>query len=147
MIQIKPHSPWHNSAKQGVGIIKSSGARLMRNTDNMPVLWEWELECEDMVKSFTVRPIPRLQGRTPHEHIMGEKAEITELVHLFWYGLVHYWSQHSFPDVKECLGRFLGIAHNVGSAMWYYIVTSQPKTGEIKVSSCSAVRNLTEEEL
>ena len=118
----------------------------MRNTDAPAVLWEWVLDYEAEVKSFTVIPIPRLQGRTPHEHMTGEMPDITELVQFCWYGLVYYWSQHSFPDDRECLGHFLGIAHNFESAMCYYILPYQPKTGETKVLYHSTVRNLTEEE-
>ena len=90
-------------------------------------------------------PIPQLQGRTPHERITVETSEITELVQFFLYVLVYYWSQHSFPDDKVCLGLFLGIAQNVGFAICYYILRSQPKTGETKVLSCSTVCNITEE--
>ena len=69
--QIKPNSQWQNSADQGVGILKRGGARLMRNTGTPSVLWEWDLDYESEVKSFTVRLIPQLQGRTPHENITG----------------------------------------------------------------------------
>ena len=50
--------------------------------------------------SCTVSPIHRLQGRKHYEHMTGETHEITELVWFLWYGLVYYWSQHSFPDGK-----------------------------------------------
>ena len=91
-------------------------------------------------------PIPKLQGITPHEHMKGETLEITELVNFYWYVLVYYWSQHSFPDGKECLGRFLGVVNNFGSAMCYYIFPSETNTGETRVLYCSTVCNLTEEE-
>ena len=76
----------------------------------------------------------------------GETPDITELVQFCWYCLVYYWSQHSFPDGKEFLGRFIGIVHNVGSAMCYFIFPCQPKTGETKVLSHSTVCNLIQEE-
>ena len=128
-IHIKPHSPWKNYAKQGVGILKRGVARLIRNTDAPPVLWEWDLDHEAKVKICTVSPIPWLQGRTLHEHITGDTTEITELVQIRWYGLVYYWIQHSFPYGKEFLGRFLGIVHNFGFDMCYFILLPQPKTG------------------
>ena len=59
--KIEPHSPCHNSTKQGLGMLKRSGARLIHNTDAPPVLWEWYLDYEDEVKSCTVIHIPRLQ--------------------------------------------------------------------------------------
>ena len=52
-----------------VGILKRGGALLMRNTNNPPFLREWDLYYEAEANSFTVVPIPRLQGRTPHEHM------------------------------------------------------------------------------
>ena len=60
----------------------------MRNANAPPVLWEWALNFEAEVKSCTVSPIPRIQGRTPHEHMTGETPDITELVQFCWYGLV-----------------------------------------------------------
>ena len=86
---------------------------------------EWALYYEDEVNIFTVIPIPLLQGRTPDEHMTGETPDITGLVRFCWYSLLYYWSQHSFTNSKECLGPFLGIAHNVGSAMCYYSLTYQ----------------------
>ena len=44
--QIEPHSPWKNSDKQGVGMIKRNGAHLLRKTDAPPVLLEWVLYYE-----------------------------------------------------------------------------------------------------
>ena len=98
--QIKPHIPWQNSAEQGVGVLKRGGARLVRNTDAPPVLWEWELDYEAEVKSCTVSTIPRIWEIILHEHMTGETSYITKLVQLRWYGLVYYWSHNSFPDSK-----------------------------------------------
>ena len=72
----------------------------MRNTGTPSVLWEWDLDYESEVKSFTVRLIPQLQGRTPHENITGQMPDITELFQFCWYGVAYYWSWHSFPDGK-----------------------------------------------
>ena len=76
-----------------------------------------------------MRPIPRLQGITPHVQMTGEMHNIPKLVQFSWYGLVYYWSQYSFPGGKECLGCSLGITHNVGSTMCYYILPFQLKIG------------------
>ena len=62
----------------------------MRNTDAPLVLRDWELDYEAKVKSCTVSPIPLIQVITPHEHMMGETSDITELVQFCWYGLVYY---------------------------------------------------------
>ena len=71
MTQIQPHSPCQNYTEQGVGILMRGRVRLMRKTDDPPVLWYWYLDCESKVKSCTVSPIPRLQVRTPHKHMTG----------------------------------------------------------------------------
>ena len=67
------------------------------------------------------------------EHLTGETPNITELCQFHWYGLVYFWNENNFPDNREKLGRFLGVAHNVESAMCYYVLPAQPKTGEMKV--------------
>ena len=58
-----------------------------------------------------------------------------ELVQFCWYGLLYYWHENDFPEENECLARFLGIAHNVGSSICYYILLLQLKIGETIILS------------
>ena len=83
-----------------MGILKRGGMRLMRNTEAPSVLWEWDFDYEDEGNSCTVIPIPRLKGGALYEHMTLETPDITKLVQFHWYGLVSYWSQHSFHGGK-----------------------------------------------
>ena len=118
----------------------------MHNTDAPPVLWEGALYYESQVKSFIESYIYQLQGRKPYKYLTGQTPDITGFVQFCWHGSVYNWIQNSFTDGKNFLGCFLGIAHNVVSAMCYYILPSQPKTRETNLLYPSTVCNLTEEE-
>ena len=89
-------------------------------------------------------PTSATNGRTPVEIITGETPDISEMLHFDFFGWVKYYDPYmnSFPKQCEALGRWLGIAHDVGQAMTYYILKDN---GEIVVRS--SVRNLTDEEL
>jgi hypothetical protein len=42
---------------------------------------------------------------------------------------VYYWTPaKGFPSTKEAIGRFVGIAENIGDFMTYYILTD---TGQV----------------
>ena len=62
----------------------------MHNMDAPPFLWDWYLDYEAEVNSCTLIPIPKLPGKTPHEHITVEMPDITELVQflLVWFSIL-----------------------------------------------------------
>ena len=67
----------------------------------------------------------KLNWRTPIEVATGETPDISNLLQFYWYEKVYYYDHStSFPDSKEKLGRFVGIAENVGDTLFYKILTS-----------------------
>ena len=146
MTTTEPHSPWQNLAEMGIKHLKTHVHRMMRKRNAPASLWEWATCYFALIKSNMASSIPWLKGRTPHKYLTGETPNITKLCQFHWYGLVYYWGENNFPDNCKQLGRFLGVASNIGSAMCYYVLPVQPKMGEMKVLSCSMVHNLMDEE-
>eukprot|EP00957_Ditylum_brightwellii_P021842 1647717-Ditylum_brightwellii.AAC.1 len=62
----------------------------------------------------------QLYGWTPFEHMMGFTPSISKMIEHEWYGWVWYWC----PVQKDnALGRWLGLAHDVGQGLCSYILT------------------------
>ena len=56
----------------------------------------------------------------------GETPDISNLIQFHWYERVYYYDPlTSFPESKEKLGRFVGIAENVGDTLTYKILTEK----------------------
>ena len=65
-----------------------------------------------------------LGWRTPIEVATGETPDISNLMQFHWYKKVYYHDPvASFPESKEKLGRFVGIAEHVGDTLTYKILT------------------------
>ena len=72
------------------------------------------------MQSNTVWDIYKLHGETPQTVMSGETADISQSCKLSFYKWVMFWEQSKlvpFPDENPTLGRYLGVAINVGPAM------------------------------
>ena len=107
-------------------------------------LWDYSLELEGLIRSATCHDLYDLDGQTPHAKLFGEPADISAICEFAWYGWIMFYDSpdHTFPDLKFELGRWLGPARDVGSALTYHILKPN---GE--VIPRSTVRHLTEEEM
>ena len=56
---------------------------------------------------------------------MGQTIDISEWLYFEFYDLVWYWDERKadMADDPKMIGRWLGIAHRVGSNMTYWILT------------------------
>jgi hypothetical protein len=86
--------------------------------------------------------VKSLGDRTPIEWLLGYTPDITVLLQFqFWEPVYYAKYDAKFPaDTTEALGRFVGIAENVGHAMTFKVLT-----GEGKVIHRSVVRTATGE--
>jgi hypothetical protein len=70
--------------------------------------------------------------------VTGSTADISQLVEFGWYDWVFFWDTSiSYPDNKEILGRYLGLAPDIGPAMAARILKAN---GEVVVRSTFYVR-------
>jgi hypothetical protein len=94
------------------------------------------------VRSLTAQPLFSLHESTPFELVTGNMPDISEYLAFEWYQPVYYYDQTTFPNQHELLGRWIGVAHNVGQAMCFWLL---PKSG-VPIAR-TMVRAVTEAEL
>ena len=75
-------------------------------------------------------------GRTPIEIITGDTADISEYLNFGLYDWVLYKNNAGYSETK--IGRMLGISHQVGPLMSYWILPLS-----CHVISCTTVQRLT----
>ncbi len=80
------------------------------------------LKWEASLQSNTAWDIYKLKGETPETVLSGETANVSQFCELSFYKWVMFCDEPvKYPDDNPVLGRFLGIAIDVGPAM-----TSKP---------------------
>src|SRR5512137_399541 len=92
-----------------------------------PELWLQALMYMCYSQNHTA--ILSLGNRTPTEWLLGYTPDITVLLQFqFWEPVYYAKYDAKFPaDNTEMLGRFVGIAENVGNAMTFKILTEEGK--------------------
>ena len=106
-------------------------------TNAPEVLWDYGLEWCALVRSHTAHNIRSLDGRVPATRVTGDTADISHLAEFGWYDWV-WFVEHKTSDGQEetrepsnqrkRLGRYLGNAENVGSAMCGTVLTEKATT-------------------
>ena len=61
-----------------------------------------------------------LNGRTPIEKLTGETPDISEYLDFGFYDWVIFKENAGLGEVQ--IGRFLGVSHNVGSLMSFWVL-------------------------
>jgi hypothetical protein len=91
------------------------------------------------VRQFLVRRAA--DERSPIETVTGDTPDISEYMDFDFYEFVKYCDATADRDDPIKLDRWLGIAHEVGTAMTYWILKENGQ-----VICCSTVRPLLKEE-
>jgi hypothetical protein len=78
----------------------------------------------------------------PYELVTGNTPDISEYLAFRWYQPVYYFDTAAFPEERELIGRWMGVAHNIGQAMCFWIL---PKSG-VPIAR-TTVRAITDSEL
>jgi hypothetical protein len=116
----EPHSPWQNKAESlGVKEVKKYGCRLMEETQAPIRLWCFAYEYGADVLCLMATGMFQLGGRTAYEFIMHYTPDISEYVTFQWYQWAYYWNEQT---KEKTLCRWLGVAHNVGQSLCYWIL-------------------------
>jgi len=63
-----------------------------------------------------------LGSRTPEECITGRTPDISKFAYFSWSQWVWYKEPTSFPEANMRLGKWMGIANDVGQAMTYWVL-------------------------
>jgi hypothetical protein len=102
--------------------LKSKWKHRMREKHIPSRLWDYGLVYIAELMSITARGP---HGRPGIEAIMGHTIDISEWLDFEFYDYVWYWDEAKadMSEGQRLLGRWLGIAHRVGSDMTYWIMT------------------------
>ncbi len=103
----------------------------MRENQVPSCLWDYGLVYISEIQSILARGSDQRPGL---ERITGDTIDILEWLDFDFNDLVWYWNQHKMDmtDEQARIGRWLGIAHRVGSNMTYWILT---ETGNVVARS------------
>jgi hypothetical protein len=115
-------SYWQNHAEAGVREIKNGINRAKRRANSPRRLWDFCGEWVAGIRRLTAHNIPGLEGRVPEEVITGNTPDISEYCQFDWYETVWYYDNADFPEVRKKLGKWVGVAHDVGSPMCFWII-------------------------
>ena len=136
----EPHSGWQNKAEAEIRELKKQLRRVMHKYRTPEPFWCFALTYVCKIRQVTSRPV--LQYRTPVEILTGDTPDVSEYIHFDFYSWVKYRDPVMSPEEPLQLGKWLGVAQNVGQAMCYYVLKS---TGY--VITRTTVRPLLTEEL
>ena len=140
--QTVPYSPWANLAEASIREIKVGIRRAMRRANAPKRLWCYCGQWVTAIRRLTALDNPKLDGRVPQEDVMGSTPDISQYAQFNWYEPVYYYEPTAqFPDNKNLLGRWVGVAEASTNVMAFYILTG---TGKVLVRQ--SVWAITDEE-
>jgi hypothetical protein len=141
--QTEPYSPWLQAAEGAIREVKRASARLMIKSGAPKVLWDHCIELAALIRSHTATDILSASGEVPETILTGSTADISLICQFGWYDWVMFRdTTPSYPDDSVVLGRYLGPATDVGSALMAKILKAN---GQVVYRS--TLRHLTPDEL
>jgi len=118
------HSPWQNRAEAEIRELKKTTRRVLRAQSAPAEFWCYAMEWAARIRSLTAHDSLLLGTRTPEERITGRTPDISEFAHFSWFQWIWYRdTAMPFPQADVHLGRWIGVAQDVGQAMTYWILT------------------------
>jgi hypothetical protein len=116
--QTEPHSPWQQAAEGCIRELKHGVSRKMIKIGSPRVLWDHCIELEALIRSSTINNVYMTNGRVPETIMTSSTASISHICEFGWYDWVMFRDNlPTFPDNKLILGRYLGPATDVCSAL------------------------------
>jgi len=139
--QTEPYTPRQNHAELSICEIKKKWQLRMQRQNVPRRLWDFGLVW---VSEINNRTACGPQERTPYECITGNTPDISEWLDFNFYDWCWFWNApvQDLTDVRADLGRFLGVAHRIGSDMCYWVLTD---TG--KVLARTTVQRITKDDM
>ena len=115
----EPKSPWQNRAERVWLRLKTRVFRRMQKHSVPKKLWDYTAQYESEIMSITHT---NENSRCGLERVTGNSIDISDYTDFTFYETVYYWDE----DLKcEEIGKWLGVAHKVGSALCYWIFTKK----------------------
>ena len=138
----EPYSGWQNRAEAAIREIKRGIRRATQRARSPTRLWDFCGEWVAAIRRLTAHDIPSLNDRVPCEAIEGNTPDISEYAQFDWFQYVWYHDPAvQFPNDPKKLGRWIGVAHDVGSPMTFWVLPAS-----CRVLARSTVFPLTQDE-
>jgi hypothetical protein len=119
--QTEPYSPWQQATEGCIRKLKHGVSHKMIKTSLPRVLWGHCIELEALIRSLTCNNVYMTNGEVPETIMTGSTANLSHICEFGWYDWVMFRDNLlAFPDVELILGRYLGPATDVGSALTFY---------------------------
>jgi hypothetical protein len=112
----------NHRAETEIREVKTKWKTRMRENQVPARLWDYGLVYIAEIQSLIARGVDQRPGI---EKVMGQTVDISEWLDFDFYDRVWYWDQpkSDMTDEQARLGRWLGIAHRIGSDMTYWVLT------------------------
>ena len=136
----EPYQQNQNTAERRIQDVKARANTVMDRTATPPEYWLLcLLYC---VYLFNVLSLDSLGLQTPTQVACGYIPDVSPLLHFHWWEPVYYLDDDGqFPSAtKEKLGRWVGVAENVGDVLTWFVLTDDTK----RVIPRSVVRTATD---
>ena len=129
-------SPWQNQAEgQGVKPIKRLGLWLMERANAPSRTWDFAFELAANILSLTCKPNVVFGEQTGYQSITNIRPDISQYASFAFYQWIWHWDE---LKKQKQLGRWLGVAENVGPIMTFWILPSSgipiPRSSVIPLS-------------
>ena len=87
-------------------------------------MWDHCVDLEALIRSHTDLDIYSPEGQVPETVMSGQTGDISSLCEFEWFKwLMFFQPKETYPDNKMFIGRWLGPAIDVGTAMTYKILS------------------------
>ncbi len=127
--QAEPYSSWQQATEGCIRKLKRGVSCKMMKTGSPKVLWDHCIELEALGCSNTSNDIYMTNGKVPETIMTGSTADISHICEFAWFSWVMFKDNiPTFPEDKLILGRYLGPATDVGSALTAKILKSNGQT-------------------
>jgi len=135
-VRPEPHHPQQDPAEARIGEIKKYTSKIMDRTGAPIYLWFFCMLY--VVYLLNQVAMETLHWCTPVEVALGNTPDLSSLLQFTFYKPVYYLDliEHKFPDTKEKIGHFVGIAENKGDSLTFWVLT-----GKRTVIACSVIRS------
>ena len=123
----EPYNQQQNPMERGIQEIKKKVNTLMDRTGTPPEFW---LLCALFVVYVSnIMAVESLGWITPMQHAWGRVPDISAVLQFRWWEPVYYLDDDGgFPSQsKEKLGRWVGVAENVGDVLTWWVLTDDTK--------------------
>jgi len=141
----EPYLPWQQATEGCIWELKRGVSCQMLSTGFPKALWDHCLVLQALIRSCTSNDIYMTNGQVPETIMTGSTADISHIAEFARYNWVMFHDNTpTFLDEVLTLGRYLGLALDVGSALTANILKAN---GQFVAGSTLRHLNLTDQEL